>query len=135
MSLRLLRGRVMIKPIKVAPSKIIEVVESDKRDNRNSLGRGVVVMMGAPAFAKDGVTEVPPDFAIGDEVFFVGQHVSRIHERALWTCKTCGMASDAESPYDVGDREPCVFCENGTAQVTWERVHMVAQEECQAVIE
>ena len=116
-TLRLLRGRVMLRPIE--PDKShggIIIPDPQKRTNTNTLGRGVVLAMGEPALtplrwdscdACDGTgsvvvektmvgelrgrcpeceanggtwkggVEIPPHFKIGDEVFHVGQHVSR----------------------------------------------------------
>lgn len=96
MSLRLLRGRVMIKPLVERVSKggiIAPDVALDARTNKNTLGRGIVIMMGPPAFAKDGETECPPDFAVGDTVLFVGQHVSRIIE---WEGEKVHMVAQEE---------------------------------------
>lgn len=94
--LRLLRGRVMIEPIveRVSPGGIHAPDQAiDARSRGNSLGRGRVVMMGPPAFAKDGVSEVLPDFGEGDVVLFVGQHVSRIIE---WEGRKVHMVAQEE---------------------------------------
>lgn len=34
-----------------------------------------------------------------------------------WHCATCGLHEEAHPPYNHGDSEPCVECENGTARV------------------
>ncbi len=36
---------------------------------------------------------------------------------AYWHCKFCGDHAPAEEPYDVGDKEPCTKCGQGTAHV------------------
>jgi co-chaperonin GroES (HSP10) len=89
--LRLLRGRTLIRVTGdqnehvealrraglVAPASI----DSDprKNQNQNSLGRGVIVAMGAPALARKG-GEVRPGHAVGDEVYFIGQGRERVYE-------------------------------------------------------
>ena len=128
----------MVRPLveRVSNGGIIAPdVALDARTNRNTLGRGRVVAFGDLALAKDGETEIDRGFDVTSEVLFIGQHESRLITQPLWTCKACGCASLADSPYDIGDSEPCVFCEEGTARVTWEKVRMVAQEEVCAVIE
>lgn len=112
MSLRLLRGRVMIAPVveKTTHGGIIRPdQEIDKRTNYNTLGIGVVRMIGPPAItplrwdsdrrAWVGGVEIQPEFKVGDKVRYVGQHHSR---------------------YGVWDGEDVAF---------------VAQEEVQCVIE
>jgi hypothetical protein len=37
--------------------------------------------------------------------------------RLVWQCDACSHVEPAEEPYDVGDSEPCVHCESGTATV------------------
>ena len=88
--LQLLRGRVLVRVTgdsggyahEFARAGLImpDSAKFDPRNqkNQNSLGRGVVMSHGAPAMTKRGV-EVAPEFAVGDEVLFVGQH----HSRAL----------------------------------------------------
>ena len=91
MSLRLLRGRVMIAPDEPAKTDglvIIPDTARDKRTNYNTLGIGVVRMIGPPALTPmrwdagaqewKGGTEVPTQFKVGDRVRYVGQHVSRL---------------------------------------------------------
>jgi len=34
-----------------------------------------------------------------------------------WCCGFCGVVSAAEVPYEVGDLEPCIYCDCGTARV------------------
>lgn len=36
---------------------------------------------------------------------------------AWWHCKFCGDHEQAEEPYEVGDKEPCITCGQGTAHV------------------
>jgi hypothetical protein len=38
-------------------------------------------------------------------------------EDLYWHCKFCGDHEKAESPYELGDKEPCITCGQGTAQV------------------
>jgi co-chaperonin GroES (HSP10) len=89
--IRLLRGRTLIRPCAdgetgaalkraglVAPATLTD--DPRKRENQNSLGRGVVVAMGAPALARKGGAEVAPGHAIGDDVFFIGQGRARVVE-------------------------------------------------------
>ena len=88
--LRLLRGRTLIRPCAdgetgaalkraglIAPATLTD--DPRKRENQNSLGRGVVVAMGAPAMSRKG-GEVAPGHAIGDEVLFIGQGRARVYE-------------------------------------------------------
>lgn len=84
--LHLLRGRVLLRLIRHDyGNKLIHIPETFVEDERNpggrasqlgSVGRGVVVAIGAPALSKDG-TEVLPEFKVGDTVLFTGQHHSR----------------------------------------------------------
>lgn len=73
MTLRLLRGRVRIKPDE-QPKKIgliiipDTVVQQDPR-NRTLARTGVVLQVGAPALDKKG-REVPFDFVEGDRVLY-----------------------------------------------------------------
>jgi co-chaperonin GroES (HSP10) len=89
--LRLLRGRTLIRVTGdqnehaealrraglVAPAAIDN--DPRKNQNQNSLGRGVIVAMGAPAYARKG-GEVRPGHAVGDEVYFIGQGRERVYE-------------------------------------------------------
>lgn len=89
--LRLLRGRTLIRVSGdqnehvealrraglVAPASIDN--DPRKNQNQNSLGRGVIVAMGAPALARKG-GEVAPGHAVGDEVYFIGQGRERVYE-------------------------------------------------------
>lgn len=36
---------------------------------------------------------------------------------AWWHCKVCGAHEPAAEPYSIGDKEPCITCPTGTAQV------------------
>jgi len=90
-ALRLLRGRTLIRVTGdqnehvealrraglIAPATLTD--DPRKRANQNSLGRGVVVAMGAPAYARKG-GEVTPGHAVGDEVYFIGQGRERVYE-------------------------------------------------------
>lgn len=96
----------MIAPEDEVLSTII-ATPKPARDNRNSLGIGVVRMMGPPALTPlrwhpavecrcmgridepqecehmahwAGGVEIPPQFKVGDRVRFVGQHASRLGE-------------------------------------------------------
>lgn len=94
MTLSLLRGRVMIRPIVETQTRggiIIPDTARDVRDNKPSLGRGVVVMHGPPAL-KDGV-EIAPGFKPGDEVLYIGQHKSR---RVEWNGESVAMVAQEE---------------------------------------
>ena len=89
--LRLLRGRTLIRVTGdqtehvealrraglIAPATLTD--DPRKRENQNSLGRGVIVAMGAPALARKG-GEVCPGHAVGDEVYFIGQGRERVYE-------------------------------------------------------
>jgi len=89
--LRLLRGRTLIRVTGdqnehvealrraglVAPATLTD--DPRKNQNQNSLGRGVIVAMGAPALARKG-GEVRPGHAVGDEVYFIGQGRERVYE-------------------------------------------------------
>lgn len=87
--IRLLRGRTLIRPCAdgetgaalkraglIAPATLTD--DPRKRENQNSLGRGVVVAMGAPALARKG-GEVAPGHCVGDEVLFIGQGRARVY--------------------------------------------------------
>lgn len=85
MSIRLLRGRVLIRPTgdnsgaQEDLKRIGLVMPGNYEMERTQKGqclRGVVVAMGPPAFDKAG-NEVQPNFTVGDEVFHLGQHKSR----------------------------------------------------------
>ena len=90
--LRLLRGRTLIRVTGdqnehvealrraglIAPATLT-ADDPRKRENQNSLGRGVIVAMGAPALARKG-GEVRPGHAVGDEVYFIGQGRERVYE-------------------------------------------------------
>jgi len=87
--IQLLRGRTLIRMTAdqdgtaseleriglVAPGTLASA-DPRQRANQNSLGRGVVIAMGAPALSKRGA-EVPPGYGIGDEVLFIGQGKAR----------------------------------------------------------
>jgi co-chaperonin GroES (HSP10) len=106
-----LRGRIIIRPtgdsggfaheFRRAGLVMPDTLAFDPRHqkNQNSLARGVVVAMGAPALTKTGV-EVPPGFSVGDEVFHIGQHQSRLYE---WNGEMCRACSQEEV---VGVVEP-----------------------------
>lgn len=83
-SVKPLRGRVVIKP-KIEDTYGSLVLPSMHRDwqreaerykgrRAQSSHRGTVVAMGAPAKHYPSETEIPPGFAVGDEVFFVWTH-------------------------------------------------------------
>ena len=36
---------------------------------------------------------------------------------AYWHCKFCGDHEPADEPYEVGDKEPCIKCGQGTCVV------------------
>ena len=38
-------------------------------------------------------------------------------EPLRWHCADCGHNEIAQSEYQHGDTEPCIYCENGTARV------------------
>lgn len=38
-------------------------------------------------------------------------------EDLYWHCKFCGAHEKAEPPYELGDKEPCITCGQGTAHV------------------
>lgn len=91
-NIRLLRGRTLIRPCAdgetgaalkraglIAPATLTDDPRS-RRGNQNSLGRGVVIAMGAPAMSRKGGAEVAPGHAIGDEVLFIGQGRARVVE-------------------------------------------------------
>lgn len=92
--LRLLRGRVMIRPIveRVTGAGII-IPNPEARSNKPSLGRGVVVMAGPPAYNKSNTAIVPQEFKVGDLVLYVGQHVSR---KIVWNGEEVAMVSQEE---------------------------------------
>lgn len=108
--MRLLRGRVLIRPIfetRTHGGIIVPDDAVDKRTNQNTLGRGVVVMMGPPALDEYG-NECPPGFAVGDEVLHVGQHVSR---EVIWggeklrACSQEEVQAVIEPEAQAADRE------------------------------
>lgn len=107
MNLSLLRGRVMVRPIVEKRIGLIHVPDQvhDTRDNKPSLGRGVIVMHGPPA-ERDGV-EIPPGFRPGDEVLYVGQHKSR---RIPWEDGEVAMVAQEEivAVIERGDPVPTV---------------------------
>lgn len=84
-AVKLWRGRVIVRPVAHdLGNRLIHIPETFVDDPRKdarargggvSIGRGVVVAMGAPAKRKG--KEVPPGFKVGDEVLYVGQHHSR----------------------------------------------------------
>jgi co-chaperonin GroES (HSP10) len=102
-----LRGRVIIRPTGDSGGyehefKRIGLVMPDsakfdprRERNQNSLGRGIVIAMGPPMLTAKGV-EVPPEFAVGDEILHVGQHVSRSY---VW--------EDGEIVRACGQEEVC----------------------------
>ena len=93
---RLLRGRVMVRPTVIAKTHggiIIPETARDKRDNRASLGRGIVVLVGPPAYTKHGGALVPQEFKVVDDVLYVGQHVSR---KVMWNGEEVAMCSQEE---------------------------------------
>jgi co-chaperonin GroES (HSP10) len=123
MTYRPLRGRIFIRPTgdsggveqRAAKSGIIvpDAYKFDPRNagrNQNSLMRGVVVAMGAPALSADGRREVVPGFQPGDEVLFIGGHVSRLVQwngeevRACAQEEVCGVVeyADTEPPPEFG---------------------------------
>lgn len=106
MKLRLLRGRVMLRPEKEPLTQgniLIPDTARDKRENKNSLGIGVVLDMGPPALTPlrwdsdaqewRGGVEVPYDFKIGDRVRHIGQHISR---RGEWADEDVVFCSQEE---------------------------------------
>ena len=133
MNVRLLRGRVIVRPIPndygqrliriPDNAKIDDPREDTERAKRGgrSLGRGIVVAMGPPAFTAracrvcgghpadkrdslpcwrcNGIGRVAtnvesmPDFAVGDEVMFLGQHISR---DVLWGEDVCKAVAQEE---------------------------------------
>jgi len=34
-----------------------------------------------------------------------------------WYCETCGHHEQAQTEYTIGDSEPCIYCNDGTAIV------------------
>lgn len=36
---------------------------------------------------------------------------------AWWHCRYCGDHERADEPYEIGDKEPCISCGEGTAVV------------------
>jgi co-chaperonin GroES (HSP10) len=70
--------------------------------NQNSLGRGIVVAMGPPARDKWGV-ERAPAFAVGSEVLFIGQHVSRLY---MWNGEELRACSQEEVCAVVEPEDP-----------------------------
>ena len=90
MKLRLLRGRVLIRPTGdcsgvasrlrsmglTVPATLIDGPAPRRWRRKGTLGQGIVVAMGPPALDKKG-REVKPGFAVGDEVLHIGQHESR----------------------------------------------------------
>jgi hypothetical protein len=34
-----------------------------------------------------------------------------------WFFASCGVREDAEPPYELGDSEPCIYCDDGVARV------------------
>jgi hypothetical protein len=130
--LKLLRGRVLIRPTSDSdgvqerlrkaglsiPDTLVDDPRHDDGRRKNTLGRGVVVDMGPPAFtsrmcpicighkAQPGElkcwrckgtgrietnVESIPAFRIGDEVMHVGQHKSRDIEWNGETLRVCGQ--------------------------------------------
>ena len=100
--IRLLRGRTLIRPCAdgetgaalkraglVAPATLTD--DPRKRENQNSLGRGVVVAMGAPARARKGGAEVAPAYVVGDDVYFIGQGRARVVELAGELLRACAQ--------------------------------------------
>ena len=65
--LRLLRGRVMVRPLveRVTQAGII-IPDPERRSNKPSLGKGIVVAMGPPAYNKSNTAIVPQEFKVGD---------------------------------------------------------------------
>ncbi len=99
-----LRGRIIIRPTgdsggvhEQARKSGIIVPDSYAFDpraqgrNQNSLMRGVVVAMGAPALSKDGTREVVPGFQPGDQVLYIGGHVSRLVQWNGEECRACAQ--------------------------------------------
>jgi co-chaperonin GroES (HSP10) len=99
----------MVRPIVEKRIGLILVPDQvhDARTNKPSLGRGVVVMHGPPALAKDGMTEVAPGFQVGDEVLYLGQHHSR---RIPWEDGEVAMVAQEEiaAVIERGDPVPTV---------------------------
>lgn len=116
-----LRGRVIIRPtgdsggyadsFRRAGLHMPDTLAFDprKEKNQNSLGRGVVVAMGPPAFDKWG-RESEPGFGVGDEVLHIGQHVSRLYRwngeecRACSQEEVCGVIEDEGQAADAAAR-------------------------------
>lgn len=45
------------------------------------------------------------------------QDIKPASEDLYWHCKFCGDHEKAEPPYELGDKEPCITCGQGTAHV------------------
>lgn len=89
-NLKLLRGRVLIRPTVycdevqsrltsiglIVPDTLVDDPRHEDGRRKGTLGRGIVVDIGPPARSKKG-KEMPPAFAVGDEVLHIGQHESR----------------------------------------------------------
>lgn len=99
--IRLLRGRTLIRPCAdgetgaalkraglIAPATLTD--DPRKRENQNSLGRGVVVAMGAPAMSRKG-GEVAPAYSVGDDVYFIGQGRARVVELRGELLRACAQ--------------------------------------------
>lgn len=111
-----LRGRIIIRPTgdsggveqQAARAGLIvpDAYKFDPRVNRNqnSLMRGVVVAMGAPALSKEG-REVVPGFAPGDEVLFIGGHQSRLYDWNGEECRACAQ-EEVCAVVEYADTEP-----------------------------
>lgn len=53
---------------------------------------------------------------------------------AYWRCTTCGKETLAVKPYKVGDSEPCIFCEEGTAVVEGRTLFPPTPEDAKALV-
>jgi co-chaperonin GroES (HSP10) len=87
---RLLRGRVLVRPLSERTSGVVWLPPPPKADGK-SVGYGVVVAIGAPALNKRG-REVMPGFVVGDRVLHVGQHRSRDVEMGGETFRSIAQA-------------------------------------------
>ena len=83
---RLLRGRVLIRQTQLDYGQELIAIPATYVDDprnpggraqeRGTVGRGVIVAHGPPALTKKG-KRVEPEFRVGDEVLYVGEHHSR----------------------------------------------------------
>jgi co-chaperonin GroES (HSP10) len=121
-TIKLLRGRVIIKPIThdygQSIIKIPDTLKDDPRTDERarsggkSYGRGIVQAIGLPARTRKRGVEVLPEFKVGDEVLFVGQHKSRDVE---WEGVMCKAVAQEEVTAVVDPDEECCVCQTDDA--------------------